>query len=153
MAGHDTSPRGLIAGLTGLVRASARRRGRALACRRGAAAVEFAIIAPVFLVLVLGTVELGRAMWIKGSIQFAVEETSRYALVNTSASMSDLQTYAENALVGVDSSDVTFQAQTESADGYSFVSITGTHSFSVLVPIVPLPDVTLSAKSRVPLNP
>ncbi len=145
MAGHDTSPRGLIAGLRAI--------GRALDCRRGATAVEFAIIAPVFLVMVLATVELGRVMWIKGSIQFAVEQTSRYAMVNTSASMSDLQTYAGNQLLGIDSSQVTFLAQTESADGASFVSITGTYNFSVLIPIVPLPDVTLNAKSRVPLNP
>ena len=124
-----------------------------LACQGGATAVEFAIIAPVFLVMVLGTVELGRAMWIKASIQYAVEETTRYAMVNTGTSMSDLQTYAGTQLIGVEEADVTFVAQTESADGSSFVSITGSHNFSVLVPIVPLPDVTLSAKSRVPLNP
>lgn len=144
MTGHDTSPRGLIAGLRAI--------GRAFDCRWGATAVEFAIIAPVFLAMVLGTVELGRVMWIKGSIQFAVEEASRYAMVNTSVSMSELQTYAGNQLLGIDAADVTFLAQTESADGANFVSITGTYNFSVLVPIVPLPDVTLSAKSRVPLN-
>lgn len=32
-------------------------------CRRGAAAIEFALVAPVFLTLVIGTVELSRWAW------------------------------------------------------------------------------------------
>ncbi|MBI1986167.1 MAG: pilus assembly protein [Rhodospirillales bacterium] len=53
------------------------RRRPFLACCRGATAVEFAIVAPLFLAMMVGVFELSRAMWIKASMQYAVEETSR----------------------------------------------------------------------------
>lgn len=47
--------------------------------RRGAALVEFAIIAPVFLMLTLGTVEGGRALDVATSMNSAVREGGRLA--------------------------------------------------------------------------
>lgn len=119
-------------------------------CRLGATAVEFAMVAPVFIILVVGTIELSRAMWIKATMQFAAEETSRYAIVNTSASSSTLETYAQDVVTtyGVDSTNMTFTA-TVSA---STVTIDITYTFSSLVPLVAIPDIELSAKSQVPLT-
>lgn len=121
--------------------------------KNGATAVEFAIIAPVFLIMLLATVEVGRAMWIKSTMQLAVEETARYALVNTSVTTAALETYAVTKVVGADATDMVFQAVQDTSGGTTFVTISGSYSFSVLVPIVPLPDITLTAKSRVSLNP
>ena len=55
---------------------------------RGAMVVEFAILAPIFLILVLGIIDFGRLFWVKSTMQFAVEQTARYAMVNTDKSMS-----------------------------------------------------------------
>ena len=48
----------------------------------GAVAVEFAFILPIFLVLVLGIVEFGRAFNIQVSLSEAAREGARYAAVN-----------------------------------------------------------------------
>ncbi|MBT2514375.1 TadE/TadG family type IV pilus assembly protein [Arthrobacter sp. ISL-30] len=48
----------------------------------GAVAVEFALIIPIFLVLVLGIMEFGRAFNIQVSLSEAAREASRYAAVN-----------------------------------------------------------------------
>ena len=52
-------------------------------CQRqeGTTAVEFAIIAPVFLLLVLGTIGLCFALFLVGSLHFAVEDGARCAAV------------------------------------------------------------------------
>ncbi len=47
------------------------------ASRKGAAVVEFALIAPLFLVLVLGTVEIGRATDVGATLSQAVREGGR----------------------------------------------------------------------------
>jgi len=119
-------------------------------CRRGATAVEFALIAPVFLIMVMGTVELSRAMWIKATMQYAAEETTRYAIVNTSASTSTLETYASNVVstYGVSTTDMTFSATSSS----TAVSITITYTFSTIVPILSIPDISLNAMSQLPLS-
>lgn len=49
--------------------------------RRGAAAVEFAIIAPVFFLLILGMVEIGRAVMVQQIITNASREGARLAVL------------------------------------------------------------------------
>ncbi len=122
--------------------------------RCGATAVEFALVAPIFLIMVIGVFELGRAMWIKASMQYAVEETTRYAIVNTSATTSTLATYASTAFTssGISITGVTFSATEATTGGITYMSITGSYDFSVIVPLVPIPDITISAKSRIPIS-
>jgi Flp pilus assembly protein TadG len=55
--------------------------------RRGAAVVEFAIVAPVLLLLLLGMIECGRMIMVQQSITTAAREGARTAIVEgTSAS-------------------------------------------------------------------
>jgi len=123
-------------------------------CRRGAAAVEFAFVAPIFLLIVLGTVEVSRALWVKASMQFAVEETARYALVNTGSSMVTLETYAATELAssGFNDANVVFDAVTDTKDGVNFVTISATYDFNLVSGLVPFDDLELLATTRVPLE-
>jgi len=126
------------------------RRRSFLACCRGATAVEFAIVAPLFLAMMVGVFELSRAMWIKASMQFAVEEAARFALVNTSSTSSDLESYVQTKLTdsGVGTAGMTF---TVTADG-SVADIQVSYDFVTLTSLLPFPSLTLTAKSRVPLS-
>jgi hypothetical protein len=49
------------------------------ACRHGAVAVEFAIVAPVLLVIVLGTIQMGRAFEMQNLLEVAAREGARFA--------------------------------------------------------------------------
>src|SRR5688500_16750560 len=51
--------------------------------RRGVSAVEFAIIAPLFVLLILGVIEFGRAMMVKQIITNAAREGARRAIIET----------------------------------------------------------------------
>lgn len=53
------------------------RRGK----EEGSAAVEAAIVLPVLLLFVIGSVEFGRALWMYHTMLLAVEEAGRYAMV------------------------------------------------------------------------
>ena len=59
--------------------------------RRGAAAVEFAIIAPVFFMFIIGITEFGRAMMVQQTITNASRVGSRQAIVEDAVS-ADIQT-------------------------------------------------------------
>ena len=50
---------------------------------RGTTAVEFAIVGPVFIVLVIGTLYMCIALFTVGSLHYAVEEGARCASVKT----------------------------------------------------------------------
>jgi Flp pilus assembly protein TadG len=60
--------------------------GRLMADRRGAAAIEFAFIVPIAILLTIGAVEAARAVSVQASINQAAKETVRFASVRGSAS-------------------------------------------------------------------
>jgi Flp pilus assembly protein TadG len=61
----------------------AQMRLRQMRCvRRGATMVEMALICGVFLMLLLGMVEIARAMWAREVITSAAREGARYAIVH-----------------------------------------------------------------------
>lgn len=59
------------------------RRGKKRSRERGAYLVEFALVFPLFLLLVMGIVELGRYFFVQHTIQFATREGMRLATVGT----------------------------------------------------------------------
>ena len=132
------------------------RRGLAklTACRLGATAVEFGIVAPLFLSMTLGLMEMSRAMWIKATMQFAAEETTRHFIVNNSKTTAQLKTFAEQALTGtgMNLTGITFTATQSTSGSIDIMIVTGTYTFEPVVPFIPFPAVTLNARSSVPLN-
>lgn len=50
--------------------------------RRGVAAVEFAIVAPIFMAIALGVMELGRALDVSTNLTAAVREAGRFAAMH-----------------------------------------------------------------------
>ncbi len=67
-------------------------------CRRreGATAVEFALLLLPTLALILGTVEVGRFMWMQASLQYVADTAARCAAVDPTncGSQTQLQAYA-----------------------------------------------------------
>ena len=52
--------------------------------RRGAALVEFAVVAPILMLILLGTIEFGRVMLLKNSVTAAAREAAREATLPSS---------------------------------------------------------------------
>jgi hypothetical protein len=58
------------------------------ACTSGATAVEFAVILPLLLLFILGSIEMAINLFIGSSIEAAVMEASRYGITGTEAGVS-----------------------------------------------------------------
>lgn len=58
-----------------MTNANIKKRGRQ---ERGAAAVEFALVLPILLLVVAGTVEFGRAFWFYDTLSKATRDAARY---------------------------------------------------------------------------
>ena len=67
--------------------------------RRGAAAVEFAIVAPVFFLLVFGMIEYGRMVMVQQIITNSAREGTRQAVLD-GATTSKVKTTVINAMAG-----------------------------------------------------
>src|SRR5215207_9692729 len=51
----------------------------------GSTAVEFALVIPVFLLVLFGSIEYGRLLWVQNAIQYAVERAARCAAMSLTA--------------------------------------------------------------------
>ena len=56
--------------------------GRLLRNEGGASVAEFAVIVPFFLIFLLGVFEFARGLWVVNTLQFAVEQGARYAMLS-----------------------------------------------------------------------
>ena len=124
---------------------------RLLRARDGATAVEFALVAPVFILFCLGIVEGGRMMWIRNSVQTAADEAARYAMVHTSASDAELTKHAANYYADVSLDAPTFTVSRDTTDGVDFVTISGTYTFKFEFTFFDFGNIELDGKARVPL--
>ncbi len=70
--------------------------------RRGAAVVEFAVVAPVFFILVFGMIEYGRAVMVEQILTNAAREGARVAILTSATTAnvtSEVTTYLSNASI------------------------------------------------------
>lgn len=117
--------------------------------RRGATAVEFALILPVFLALLLGTMEIGRLLWVRSTLQFAAEEATRYAIAHSTAGSAEISAQASAHLAGLNGATVQVSVVASSAT----VTVHLTHEFKLLTGgLLPFKTVPLSATSQFPRN-
>lgn len=141
----------------------------------GQALVEFAIVAPIFFLLLFGIIEGGRFILYYQTLNNATREGARYAIVHGSNSYcpSGPMPPGESAPTGcydpVGAKVV--QQVKETAFGVlgpsiavtpewgplgngrdSDVRIRATYTYSTLIPLVPLPPITISAESSLVIN-
>lgn len=81
--------------------------------RRGAAAVEFAIVAPVFILMIFGMIEFGRAIMVKQVLTNASREGARFAALDGATSAAT-KTLVATYLTGAGISDATISVQNNS---------------------------------------
>lgn len=81
--------------------------------RRGAAAVEFAMVAPIFFLMIFGMIEFGRMVMVQQILTNASREGARLGVLDNIVESEVVQTvvdYASSGRVNVTSGDVTVVA-------------------------------------------
>lgn len=103
---------------------------------KGNAAIESAIILPIFLLFILGVLQLGYILWGYISLEYALSYAARYAFVHPTSTGSQLQNYAAST-IGLGSA-ITFSASVSSVSA----DITGTFSFTPFY--IPMNPITIT---------
>jgi TadE-like protein len=155
-----------------------RRRRRPL----GQALVEFSLVAPMFFLLLFGIIEGGRFIYYYETLSHATREGARYAIVNGAntlgcpsgppapgtgscdASGADVVTEVRQAAIGVPSGGISvdrcwwyaacdFATHGDGDNGRGAnVTVAASYTYSSLIPLVPLPPITVTAESSLVIN-
>ena len=99
------------------------------------AAIEFSFVVMPFLLMLFGVMESGRIGLAMNGVQYAVEETSRYAAMNAGVNAEDLQIYADDKLSGmfVSTENFTIVPLVVTSGGVDFIEISAVYSHTTLV--------------------
>src|SRR4051812_43681093 len=100
----------------------------------GAAAVEFAIVVPVFLAIMMTIWEFGFAQHKLSSIRFAMENASRSLMVNNALTEAQLSTQVKSQLSSIADNNVTITLTSTTVSGATVKKLTGTYTSSIGIP-------------------
>lgn len=141
----------------------------------GQALVEFAFVAPIFFLLLFGIIEGGRFILYYQTLNNATREGARYAIVHGSNSSCPsgpmppgksaplgcydasgakvVQQVKDTAFGVLGSGVVVTPVWPPLGNGRdSDVTVTATYTYRSLVPLVPLPPITITAESSLVIN-
>jgi len=87
----------------------------------GTAAVEFALITPVLLIIIMGVIDVGMAMFQKMELNGAVRSGAQLALIDSSDTSAIVNAVVDASGNTITSSDVSTSSFCECADGTTIV--------------------------------
>lgn len=100
--------------------------------QRGHALIEMGLTLPILLVLIIGTLDLGRAVYAQNIISNAAREGARYGTTPPIV-LTDVEAKAASLITGLDMDEVSIVAD---QPGASTIRVTVTYTFTAVTPMV-----------------
>lgn len=125
---------------------------RPLAEERGATAVEFAIILVPLILLIIGTIDFGRALYTRNNMIEAADVGARVILLDNSATTEAVAGKIRGAFIAGDEDVLDVGMGTATANGIQFRTIDLSYEFDLLTPFLLTDKVTMTHARRVPLD-
>ena len=105
--------------------------------RDGAAALETALVAPVFIALVLGILQIGWALYCGAEVRHAVERSTRLLIADPATPESAIETAIAEDLNSVNPADVNLTMTTEAIGTSGQIArLTWTYGYTLEAPFI-----------------
>lgn len=124
---------------------------RLLRHQRGATAVEFALVLPVFAIGCLGCIEFGRALQLRNNLSFAADFAARKVFIDSATANASLETEVRGSFVGGEPQFLQVTIGSETVDGVQFRTVTLAYPVRLLIPYLDQRALTLSVNRRTPV--
>ena len=119
----------------------------------GAAAVETALVLPVFLAFVFGILNLGWALYCGAEVRHAVERSTRLLIKDPTTSASTIQTAVRARLHAANPNSVTLTKTTTAVGtGGGVANLNWTYAYSVSAPFIDTVTLNFNSTMAVPLR-
>lgn len=117
--------------------------------QRGATLIEFALIAPLFLMLLLGAVQVAVAAFALGGLELAVGDAARFAQINPAATAEQIRGKIIEGAIGFDPARLAdVQVTQVPVGGMTQTVLRVSYSVDWQIPFVPLPHTTVTVARR-----
>jgi len=111
----------------------------------GAVAVEFALIAPALILLLIGIVEWGRYMYAYNTLQFGCAQAARWGAFHITGTTTAIENYAKDQMTGLTPTSVTAIIDPDT----NTVTVSAEAQFSFITGLVaPTPALKIVARAK-----
>lgn len=124
---------------------------RFIRCRSGATAVEFSVVGLLFIMLTIGVIETGRALYVRNHMAHAADVAARRLLIDTSTSNETLDSAIRAAFTQGDPDLLEIAFQNEVVDGIDSRRMAIEYPLTLRFVGMPMIGITLTIQRRVPL--
>lgn len=115
----------------------------------GGTAMEFALVSPMMIVLLIGAIQLGWVLHCASSVRWALEASSRSLVIDPDKTATDIRTAMVQRLSGIaDSSDLTVTITPSEAD--KTLVVASIYKAKLGIPLVPIDTLTFNSSVTVP---
>lgn len=116
---------------------------------KGATAVEFALGAPVFALLVIGMLQLGVAFAAQAGMRHGVDEAARYSTIYPTPTDSQITTRATQKMFAIDQARLTGPTiQRGTQNGVAYVTLSAQYRLTLSFVFFDIGPITLSYSRR-----
>jgi Flp pilus assembly protein TadG len=102
---------------------------------RGQDAVEFALIIPILLLILMGIFDMGRAIYYSSALDNAVREGARYASVQPTDT-AGIQATVDNIALGIAPTDLTITTTVVRGGAYDTVNVAASYNMPIVTPLI-----------------
>lgn len=119
-------------------------------CERGAAAVEFAIVSGVLIMLLIGIIELGRAFYVQNHISHLADQAARRVLIQPNITDAELEGQLRSAFNAGNPDDLAISVDVDASGGNDYRVVTIGFPLTLFIPNLSSGAVSLSVTRRIP---
>ncbi|MBZ9605522.1 TadE/TadG family type IV pilus assembly protein [Phyllobacterium chamaecytisi] len=120
---------------------------------KGGTAVEFALVAPLLMMFLLGIIVFGWSMNAMSSVRYALEETSRALQLKKSLSQNEIEALVRDHVSQLGLQNITVSLTIDPPDGgFKMAHVTATYNFVVDLPLINQYPVSYNASITVPMT-
>ena len=119
-------------------------------CTRGAAAVEFAIVSGVLVMLLIGIIDLGRVLYVKNQISFLADRAARRVLIQPNVTGADLSAALRAQFSAGNPDALTITVTDETAGSNEYKVVTVDFPITLFIPFLDSNSLSLSVTRRIP---
>lgn len=120
--------------------------------QQGSVIVEAAFVIPIFFLFIFGIIELGRLYWVRTSMQLAISEAGRHAMIHTEESNEAITSILESSIYSLDPDDFIVDITSENIGGINYKVINATYSYRFITHnLLSIDPITISYTSKFPI--
>lgn len=121
-------------------------------CQSGTAAIEFAVVGLILVLVSIAVIDFGRALYVRHEMSYSVDKGAREVLIGKATTDSALEAAIRDAFAGPDPELLDVALGSEAVSGVAYRTVTLAYPLTLFLPGLTGTQIDLSVERRIPVG-